>query len=161
MYVYIYIYVYTCIDTCIHTCIYIRVRLCLSVCLSVYVYAHISLFTPNPLCQVFRTFCYVDDACEAVIRMVENPDKVIGHTFNVGNPDNNISISNLAQVVNSIYNHSSVDIEIGLIRASCLPDSAPYGRDGLAHSRSLSPPRGALCVLPKSVSLLVLTSLYK
>jgi len=43
-------------------------------------------------------------------------------------------------------------------RASCLPDSNPYGHDGLAHSRSLSPPRGALVVLPKSVSLIWLTS---
>jgi len=29
-------------------------------------------------------------------------------------------------------------------RASCLPDSNPYGRDGLAHSRSLSTARRAL-----------------
>jgi len=28
------------------------------------------------------------------------------------------------------------------------------------HTVALSPPRGALCVLPKSVSLLLLTSLY-
>jgi len=46
-------------------------------------------------------------------------------------------------------------------RASCLPDSNPYGRDGLAHSRSLSPPRGALVVLPEPMSLLSLTSLSK
>ena len=31
-------------------------------------------------------------------------------------------------------------------RASCLPDSNPYGRDGLAHSRSLSTARLALRV---------------
>ena len=31
-------------------------------------------------------------------------------------------------------------------RASCLPDSNPYGRDGLAHSRSLSTARRALRV---------------
>jgi len=30
--------------------------------------------------------------------------------------------------------------------ASCLPDSNPYGRDGLAHSRSLSTARRALRV---------------
>jgi len=29
------------------------------------------------------------------------------------------------------------------------------------HTVALSPPRGALCVLPKSVSLLILASLYK
>jgi len=31
-------------------------------------------------------------------------------------------------------------------RASCLPDSNPYGRDGLAHSRSLPTARRALRV---------------
>lgn len=50
-----------------------------------------------------QTFCYVDDACEAVIRMVENPDKAVGHTFNVGNPENNIRISDLAELMSDMY----------------------------------------------------------
>ena len=39
---------------------------------------------------------------------------------------------------------------ISISSSSCSTDYNPYGRDGLAHSRSLSSPRGALCVLPKS-----------
>mmetsp|Transcript_16861 Transcript_16861/g.54906 ORF Transcript_16861/g.54906 Transcript_16861/m.54906 type:complete len:224 (+) Transcript_16861:649-1320(+) len=53
--------------------------------------------------EVFRTFCYVDDACDAVLRMVEHPDKSVGHTFNVGNPDNNIRISDLAELMSDMY----------------------------------------------------------
>ena len=36
--------------------------------------------------EVYRTFCFVEDACEAVVRMLDFPDKSIGHAFNVGNP---------------------------------------------------------------------------
>lgn len=53
--------------------------------------------------QVFRTFCAVEDACEAVMAMVSNPDKSIGHTFNVGNPDNNIRVSALAELMIDMY----------------------------------------------------------
>jgi len=57
----------------------------------------------------------------------------------------------------AVHQESSCPAHAHRARASCLPDSNPYGRDGLAHSRSLSPPRGALCVSPKSMSLLLLT----
>lgn len=55
--------------------------------------------------EVYRTFCYVEDACEAVMRMVEYPDKSTGHTFNVGNPDNNIQIKELAQLMIDTYSN--------------------------------------------------------
>jgi UDP-apiose/xylose synthase len=47
--------------------------------------------------QVFRTFCFVDDAIECVCRIVERPDKSIGHAFNVGNPGNNIQVGCCAE----------------------------------------------------------------
>mmetsp|Transcript_7844 Transcript_7844/g.11322 ORF Transcript_7844/g.11322 Transcript_7844/m.11322 type:complete len:157 (-) Transcript_7844:669-1139(-) len=53
--------------------------------------------------EVFRTFCYVEDACEAVVRMIEFPEKSVGHTFNVGNPDNNIKIADLAELMIDMY----------------------------------------------------------
>ena len=40
--------------------------------------------------EVYRTFCFVDDAVESVVRMIDRPEKSIGHAFNVGNPMNNI-----------------------------------------------------------------------
>ena len=52
---------------------------------------------------MYRTFCYVDDAIEAVARMIESPDKASGHAFNVGNPANNIQIKQLARLMIEMY----------------------------------------------------------
>ena len=43
--------------------------------------------------EVYRTFCFVEDACEAVVSIISKPDKSIGHSFNIGNPGNNIQAS--------------------------------------------------------------------
>jgi len=53
--------------------------------------------------DVHRTFCFVEDAVEAVVRMVDFPDKSVGHAFNVGNPDNNIQIKELAALMIDLY----------------------------------------------------------
>lgn len=53
--------------------------------------------------QVYRTFCFVEDACEAVVKVVEHPDKASGHTFNVGNPGNNIQVKELANLMIEMY----------------------------------------------------------
>ena len=42
--------------------------------------------------EVYRTFCFVDDAVDAVCRIIDHPDKSQGQTFNVGNPNNNIQV---------------------------------------------------------------------
>jgi len=53
--------------------------------------------------EVFRTFCFVEDACECLMRVIEHPDKSIGHTFNVGNPNNNIQVKALADMMIKLY----------------------------------------------------------
>ena len=53
--------------------------------------------------EVFRTFCFVEDAVDCVCRMIDRPDKSIGHAFNVGNPKNNIQISKLANLMIELY----------------------------------------------------------
>ena len=55
--------------------------------------------------QVYRTFCYVDDAVESVVRMVDRPERSIGHAFNVGNPNNNIQVKALAQLMIELYSN--------------------------------------------------------
>jgi nucleoside-diphosphate-sugar epimerase len=54
-----------------------------------------------------RCFTYVDDGIEAVIRMIEQKDdKARNHIFNVGNPDENISIRQLAEsLIENIVTH--------------------------------------------------------
>jgi hypothetical protein len=54
---------------------------------------------------VYRTFCFVEDAVESVVRMIDHPDKSIGHTFNVGNPKNNIQIKELAKLMIDLYSN--------------------------------------------------------
>ena len=46
----------------------------------------------------------------------------------------------------AVHQESSCPAHANRARASCLPDSNPYGRDGVAHSRSLSTARRALRV---------------
>ena len=53
--------------------------------------------------EVFRTFCFVEDAVDAVVRTIEYPEKSTGHAFNVGNPRNNIQISKLAEMMINMY----------------------------------------------------------
>ena len=53
--------------------------------------------------QVYRTFCFIEDAVECVVRMVDRPDKSIGQAFNVGNPDNNIQIKALSKLMIDLY----------------------------------------------------------
>jgi len=53
--------------------------------------------------EVFRTFCFVEDAIDSVMRCIERPDKSIGQAFNVGNPENNIKISDLAEMMINMY----------------------------------------------------------
>ena len=54
---------------------------------------------------MYRTFCFVDDAVESIVRMIDHPDKAIGHTFNVGNPKNNIQIKELAKLMIDLYSN--------------------------------------------------------
>jgi len=76
--------------------------------------------------EVFRTFCFVDDAVDAVIRIIERPEKSQGHTFNVGNPDNNIQIQKLAQLMIDLYADLTGKKEKGTTRD--VPGVEYYGK---------------------------------
>merc|ERR1711988_675867 len=53
--------------------------------------------------EVYRTFCFVEDACEAVVKIIGKPEKSIGHAFNIGNPGNNIQVKELANLMIEMY----------------------------------------------------------
>mmetsp|Transcript_1054 Transcript_1054/g.3708 ORF Transcript_1054/g.3708 Transcript_1054/m.3708 type:complete len:420 (+) Transcript_1054:314-1573(+) len=53
--------------------------------------------------EVERTFVYVKDAVEAVVKMFEQPKRSIGRVFNVGNPDNEVTVRNLALLMSDVY----------------------------------------------------------
>lgn len=50
-----------------------------------------------------RTFVYIKDAIQAVMLMIENPIRANGHIFNVGNPNNEASVKELAELMTAIY----------------------------------------------------------
>jgi UDP-apiose/xylose synthase len=51
----------------------------------------------------YRSFCYIEDAVEAVLRMLERPERAAGLAFNVGNPENSIEIASLARLMGELY----------------------------------------------------------
>lgn len=50
-----------------------------------------------------RTFIYIKDAIEAVHLMIENPNRANGHIFNVGNPHNEVTVRQLADMMTNVY----------------------------------------------------------
>ncbi|BFI24630.1 UDP-apiose/xylose synthase [Marchantia polymorpha subsp. ruderalis] len=50
-----------------------------------------------------RTFCYIKDAIDAVLRIIENPDRANMRIFNVGNPMNEASVKELAEIMTDVY----------------------------------------------------------
>jgi UDP-apiose/xylose synthase len=52
--------------------------------------------------QSQRTFVYIKDAIEAVLRMIENPARANGHIFNVGNPHNELTVRELAELMTDV-----------------------------------------------------------
>ncbi|THU58944.1 hypothetical protein C4D60_Mb03t19810 [Musa balbisiana] len=57
--------------------------------------------------QSQRTFVYIKDAIEAVHLMIENPARANGHIFNVGNPNNEVTIKQLAEIMVQVYSKVS------------------------------------------------------
>jgi UDP-apiose/xylose synthase len=50
-----------------------------------------------------RVFTGIDDAVDAVLRMVHRPEKCRGKIFNIGNPANEVSIRELAELMQKLY----------------------------------------------------------
>jgi UDP-glucose 4-epimerase len=64
-----------------------------------------------------RSWCYIDDFCDAIIEMIARPNAV-GEDFNVGNPQNTLTILQLAREVIQVTGRS-VPIEL---KESPVPD---------------------------------------
>ncbi|KAA8544180.1 hypothetical protein F0562_022184 [Nyssa sinensis] len=57
--------------------------------------------------QSQRTFVYIKDAIEAVLLMIENPARANGQIFNVGNPNNEVTVRQLAEMMTQVYSKVS------------------------------------------------------
>ena len=109
--------------------------------------------------EVYRTFCFVDDAVESVVRMIDRPEKSIGHAFNVGNPHNNIQIKELAALMIELYS-GLTGKPLGTTRDVAGVDYYGKGYPPLSHSTSphlptsphISPHLPFSRILPLSIS---------
>ncbi|CAL9099067.1 unnamed protein product [Musa textilis] len=70
--------------------------------------------------QSQRTFVYIKDAIEAVLLMIENPERANGHIFNVGNPNNEVTVKQLAEIMTQVYSKVSGEppLEVATIDVS-------------------------------------------
>ncbi|MEM7288804.1 MAG: NAD-dependent epimerase/dehydratase family protein [Pseudomonadota bacterium] len=53
--------------------------------------------------KALRTFIHVDDLVNALIAILDNPDKSNGQIYNIGNPQNEIMIADLAIMMREIF----------------------------------------------------------
>lgn len=53
--------------------------------------------------RALRTFIHVSDLVEALVTILENPQKTRGQIYNIGNPDNEIAIADLAELMSGIF----------------------------------------------------------
>lgn len=53
--------------------------------------------------QQRRSFIYVDDFVEGILRLLERPGASLGEIFNLGNPDNDVTIAELAEALIVAY----------------------------------------------------------
>jgi nucleoside-diphosphate-sugar epimerase len=54
--------------------------------------------------QQRRSFTYIDDGIDALIRIIENKDSQANHRiFNIGNPNNDVSITELANLIVELF----------------------------------------------------------
>lgn len=51
----------------------------------------------------YRTITYIDDAIDAMVRILERPENSRSQLFNIANPENEITVEELAQRMRSIY----------------------------------------------------------
>lgn len=71
-----------------------------------------------------RSFCYVDDLVDGLIRFMNSPDDVVG-PINLGNPNTEYSILGIAKVLNQLINGN----EIPKIVFKVLPGDDPRQRN--------------------------------
>ncbi len=55
--------------------------------------------------NVYRAYTYIDDAVDCMIRILDNPNGVCdGEIYNIGSPENEITIAELATLMKDIFN---------------------------------------------------------
>jgi len=75
-----------------------------------------------------RCYTYIDDAIECIYRIVENPDGCCDQQiFNIGSPQNEVSIRQLAELMNKIYTEKFRDPLVPLPEIVSVSSTEFYG----------------------------------
>lgn len=51
----------------------------------------------------YRAYTYIDDAVDCIVRILDNPEVSNGHIFNIGTPENEVTIKQLADQMVSLF----------------------------------------------------------
>ncbi len=74
-----------------------------------------------------RSFTWIGDGIDALMAILSNEKKAAGHIFNIGNPDNNASIRELAEIILDIMRESPrFSNRIGDVRLTSIPAEQYY-----------------------------------
>ena len=75
-----------------------------------------------------RCYTYIDDAIECIYRIVENPDSCCDQQiFNIGSPQNELSIRQLAELMHKIYSEKYRDPHVPLPEIVSVTSKEFYG----------------------------------
>jgi UDP-apiose/xylose synthase len=91
-----------------------------------------SLLNKKDLCLVDegknkRVFTYINDAVNAVKLIIDNKQNSVGHIFNIGNPQNECTIKELALLIIGIYQHLYPDCDKSLLNVKHVTAESFYG----------------------------------
>jgi UDP-apiose/xylose synthase len=75
----------------------------------------------------FRCFTYIDDAIDAIMAILNRPDKAKGQIFNIGNPHNETTIAGLAKLMIKLYQELRPGFTVSPVRVETVPSEEFYG----------------------------------
>jgi nucleoside-diphosphate-sugar epimerase len=77
-----------------------------------------------------RSFTYIDDGIDALMKIIDNPDRVAsGKIYNIGNPQNNLSIGELARLmVQTALTYPEYRVRARKVRLTVTKSEKYYGK---------------------------------
>jgi len=73
----------------------------------------------------YRSYTHIDDACDAIRLVIDNPERSFQQIFNIGNPDNETTIRDLAKLMIRIYREETgIEVDIPIVD---VPSQEFYG----------------------------------
>ena len=75
----------------------------------------------------YRSFTYIDDAIDALMAILERPEKAKGRIFNIGNPHNETTIAGLAKLMVRLYGELRPECAVSPARFETVSSAEFYG----------------------------------